>query len=538
MSGTRVQEERAAGRAKEHPAAQVIPPVDDLVIVLDFGAQYSQLIARRIRELRVYSLILPFDTKLTELLALKPKGIILSGGPASVYDEGAPRCDPELFSTAVPTLGICYGMQLMAHVLGGDTGPAVRKEFGRTRLFVDEPDRGEGLFHGLEPRLICWMSHGDTVRRLPPGFEALAHSDHTPYAAVADRSRRLFGLQFHPEVSHTPWGTEVLRNFVYNVCGCTPSWTMASFVEQAVGEIAAQVDGGRAICALSGGVDSAAAAALVFRAIGDRLTCVFVDHGLLRLAEADRVVGVFRDHFGVPLVHVDARRRFLDRLRAVTDPERKRILIGQEFITVFAEEAERLGRPEFLVQGTLYPDVIESGTRTAARIKTHHNVGGLPEVMPFRLIEPFRTLFKDEVRVVARTLGLPDEMVGRHPFPGPGLAIRIIGEVTEERLSLLRYADAIVTEEVRRAGLSRDIWQAFAVLLPVHTVGVAGDARTYGHVVAVRAVTSEDGMTADWARLPPELLETISNRITGEVRGVSRVVYDISSKPPATIEWE
>ncbi len=538
MSGTQVQQEWAAGRAKEHPAAQAIPPVDDLVIVLDFGAQYSQLIARRIRELRVYSLILPFDTQLTGLLALKPKGIILSGGPASVYDEGAPRCDPELFSTAIPTLGICYGMQLMAHALGGDTGPAVRKEFGRTRLFVDEPDRGEGLFHGLEPRLICWMSHGDTVLRLPPGFEALAHSDHTPYAAVADRSRRLFGLQFHPEVSHTPWGTEVLRNFVYNVCGCTPSWTMASFVEQAVGEIAAQVDGGRAICALSGGVDSAAAAALVFRAIGDRLTCVFVDHGLLRLAEADRVVGVFRDHFGVPLVHVDARRRFLDRLQGVTDPERKRILIGQEFITVFAEEAERLGRPEFLVQGTLYPDVIESGTRTAARIKTHHNVGGLPEVMPFRLIEPFRTLFKDEVRVVARTLGLPDEMVGRHPFPGPGLAIRVIGEVTEERLSLLRYADAIVTEEIRRAGLSRDIWQAFAVLLPVHTVGVAGDARTYGHVVAVRAVTSEDGMTADWARLPPELLETISNRITGEVRGVRRVVYDISSKPPATIEWE
>ncbi|HLJ59298.1 MAG TPA: glutamine-hydrolyzing GMP synthase [bacterium] len=538
MPGTQVTRARTGGHPREHDVAHAIPPVDDLVIVLDFGAQYSQLIARRIRELRVYSLILPFDTSLAELLALEPKGIILSGGPASVYDAGAPRCDPALFSAGVPTLGICYGMQLMAHALGGETGPAARKEFGRTRLFVDEPDHGAGLFRGLEPRLICWMSHGDTVRRLPQGFETLAHSDHTPYAAVADRDRRLFGLQFHPEVSHTPWGTEVLRNFVYNVCGCAPSWTMASFVEQAAGEIGAQVNGGRAICALSGGVDSAAAAALVFRAIGDRLTCVFVDHGLLRLGEAERVVEVFRDHFGVSLVHVDARRRFLDRLRGITDPERKRVLIGQEFITVFAEEAERLGRPEFLVQGTLYPDVIESGTRTAARIKTHHNVGGLPEVMPFRLIEPFRTLFKDEVRVVARTLSLPDEMVARHPFPGPGLAIRVIGEVTEERLAILRDADAIVTGEIRRAGFSRDVWQAFAVLLPVHTVGVAGDARTYGHVVAVRAVTSEDGMTADWARLPADLLETISNRITGEVKGVSRVVYDISSKPPATIEWE
>ena len=538
MSRTQVQAARPDAVARERAEAQAIPPVDDLVVVLDFGAQYSQLIARRIRELRVYSLILPFDTPLAELLALKPKGIILSGGPASVYDAGAPRCDPALFEAGVPTLGICYGMQLMAHTLGGETGPATRKEFGRTRLFVDEPDRGGGLFRGLEPRLICWMSHGDTVHRLPEGFETLAHSDHSPYAAVGDRRRALFGLQFHPEVSHTPWGTEVLRNFVYNVCGCAPSWTMTSFVEQATGDIRARVDSGRAICALSGGVDSAAAAALVFRAIGDRLTCVFVDHGLLRLGEAQRVVEVFRDHFGVSLIHVDARRRFLERLRGVTDPERKRVLIGQEFISVFAEEAERLGRPEFLVQGTLYPDVIESGTRTAARIKTHHNVGGLPEVMPFRLIEPFRTLFKDEVRVVARTLGLPDEMVGRHPFPGPGLAIRVIGEVTEDRLEILRDADAIVTGEIRRAGLGRDVWQVFAVLLPVHTVGVAGDARTYGHVVAVRAVTSEDGMTADWARLPAELLETISNRITGEVTGVSRVVYDISSKPPATIEWE
>ena len=538
MARTQVRAERPDPAPRGRGEAPAVPPVDDLVVVLDFGAQYSQLIARRIRELRVYSLILPFDTPLADLLALRPNGIILSGGPASVYDAGAPRCDPALFEAGVPTLGICYGMQLMAHALGGETGPATRKEFGRTRLFVDEPDRSEGLFRGLEPRLICWMSHGDTVHRLPPGFETLAHSDHSPHAAVADRRRGLFGLQFHPEVSHTPWGAEVLRNFVYHVCGCAPSWTMTSFVEQATGDIRARVASGRAICALSGGVDSAAAAALVFRAIGDRLTCVFVDHGLLRQGEAQRVVEVFRDHFGVSLVHVDARRRFLERLRGVIDPERKRVLIGQEFIGVFAEEAERLGLPEFLVQGTLYPDVIESGTRTAARIKTHHNVGGLPEVMPFRLIEPFRTLFKDEVRVVARTLGLPDEMVGRHPFPGPGLAIRVVGEVTEDRLEILRDADAIVTAEVRRAGLGRDVWQAFAVLLPIHTVGVAGDARTYGHVVAVRAVTSEDGMTADWARLPAELLETISNRITGEVKGVSRVVYDISSKPPATIEWE
>ncbi len=538
MATTTAIQGRPTGFPHESGATETVPPVQDLVVVLDFGAQYSQLIARRVRELHVYSLILPFDTPLSELLALRPKGIILSGGPASVYVPGAPRCEPPLFTAGIPTLGICYGMQLMAHVLGGQTGPAVRKEYGRTRLFVDEPDRDEGLFRGLEPRLISWMSHGDTVHRLPPGFETLAHSDHTPHAAIADRARRLYGLQFHPEVSHTPWGTDVLRNFLYNVCGCAPSWTMTSFVERAAQEIRVQVGTGRAICALSGGVDSSAAAALVFRAIGDRLTCVFVDHGLLRRGEAERVVEVFRDHFGMPLVHVNARQRFLDRLRGVTDPEQKRILIGREFIPVFAEEAARLGRPEFLVQGTLYPDVIESGTRTAARIKTHHNVGGLPEVMPFRLIEPFRTLFKDEVRVVARTLGLPEEMVGRHPFPGPGLAIRVLGEVTEERLAILREADAIVTEEIRRGGLTREVWQAFAVLLPVHTVGVAGDARTYGHVVAVRAVTSEDGMTADWARLPADLLETISNRITGEVRGVSRVVYDISSKPPATIEWE
>jgi GMP synthase (glutamine-hydrolysing) len=538
MSRTLAEGPRPSGLLRETLGGDVPRSVDELIVVLDFGAQYSQLIARRVRELRVYSLILPFDTPLAELLALRPKGIILSGGPASVYDQGAPRCDPRLFAAGVPTLGICYGMQLMAHDLGGRTGPSARREYGRTRLFVDEAEGVAGLFGGLERRLLCWMSHGDSVLHLPPGFETLAHSDHSAHAAVADPARRLYGLQFHPEVSHTPWGTDVLRNFLYHVCGCAGSWSMTSFVEQAVGEIRTQIGDGRAICALSGGVDSAAAAGLAFRAIGDRLTCVFVDHGLLRRGEAEQVGAVFRDHFGATLVHVDARRRFLTRLRDVVDPEQKRNLIGNEFITVFAEEAARLGRPDVLVQGTLYPDVIESGTRTAARIKTHHNVGGLPAVMPFRLVEPLRTLFKDEVRLVARQLGLPEEMVWRHPFPGPGLAIRVLGEVTEERLEILRYADAIVTEEIRRSGLGRELWQAFAVLLPVHTVGVAGDARTYGNVVAVRAVTSNDGMTADWARLPPDLLETISNRITGEVAGVGRVVYDISSKPPATIEWE
>jgi GMP synthase (glutamine-hydrolysing) len=538
MTRTLAERARSSDPAPEVTAPEIPRSVEDLIVVLDFGAQYSQLIARRARELHVYSLILPYDTRLADLLALRPKGIILSGGPASVYAPGAPRCDPALFASDVPTLGICYGMQLMAHDLGGRTGPSARKEYGRTRLFVDEAEGQGALFHGLERRLLCWMSHGDSVLQLPPGFETLAHSDHSPHAAVADRARGLYGLQFHPEVSHTPWGTEVLRNFLYQVCGCSGSWSMTSFVEQAVGEIRAQIGDARAICALSGGVDSAAAAGLALQAIGDRLTCIFVDHGLLRRGEVEQVVAVFRDHFGAPLVHVDARRRFLDRLRGVVDPEAKRNIIGNEFITVFAEEAVRLGRPGILVQGTLYPDVIESGTRTAARIKTHHNVGGLPEVMPFRLVEPLRTLFKDEVRLVARSLGLPEEMVGRHPFPGPGLAIRVLGEVTDERLATLRHADAIITEEVRRSGLGRELWQAFGVLLPVRSVGVAGDARTYGYVVAVRAVTSEDGMTADWARLPPDLLETISNRITGEVAGVSRVVYDISSKPPATIEWE
>ena len=505
------------------------------VIVLDFGAQYAQLIARRIRESRVYSIILPFDTPLAEILAHQPQGIVLSGGPASVYEPGAPRVDPALFAANIPTLGICYGMQLMAHLLGGQTAAAEQREYGRTRLFVDD---NADLFAGLEPRLICWMSHGDSVTALPEGFAPLAHSDRNPVAAIADRGRRLYGLQFHPEVSNTPWGIEVLRNFLYEVCRCEPTWTMTSFIDRSIGSIRERVGDGRALCALSGGVDSATAAALVHRAIADQLTCVFVDHGLLRAGEAEQVVGTFRGAFPVPLVHVDARDRFLTRLAGVTDPEQKRRTIGEEFVRVFEEEATRLGEIEFLVQGTLYPDVIESGTRTAARIKTHHNVGGLPERMRLRLVEPFRELFKDEVREVARQLGLPDRMVARHPFPGPGLAIRVLGEVSRERLDLLRAADAIILDELREAGLTGQIWQAFGVLLPVHTVGVMGDARTYGQVVVVRAVTSEDGMTADWARLPEEVLEIIASRVTREVPDVTRVVYDITSKPPATIEWE
>lgn len=505
------------------------------MIVLDFGAQYAQLIARRIRESRVYSLILPYDTPLAQIMAHKPQGIVLSGGPASVCEPGAPLADPALLDAGVPVLGICYGMQLMAHLLGGRTAAAEQREYGRTRLFVDD---GADLFAGLEHRLICWMSHGDSVTELPPGFTALAHTDSSPVAAMANRSRRLYGLQFHPEVSHTPWGIEVLRNFLYGVCACEPSWTIASFIDRSISMIQERVGGGRALCALSGGVDSATAAALVHRAIGDQLTCIFVDHGLLRKGEPEQVVGTFRDTFQVPLIHVDARARFLARLAGVTDPEQKRRTIGEEFVRVFEEEAQRLGAIDYLVQGTLYPDVIESGTRTAARIKTHHNVGGLPERMRLRLVEPFRDLFKDEVREVAKQLGLPDRMIVRHPFPGPGLAIRIMGEVTSERLEPLRAADAIILEELREAGLALDIWQAFGVLLPVRTVGVMGDARTYGQVIVVRAVTSEDGMTADWARLPEEVLESVASRITREVPGITRVVYDITSKPPATIEWE
>jgi len=524
---TRAAEER---NARDGPAAAV-----DTVVVVDFGAQYAQLIARRVREHHVRSLIVPYDIPLERVLALNPKGIILSGGPASVYASGAPQIDPHLFTSGIPILGICYGVQLMAHVLGGRTAPTSGREYGRTRLLVD--DRAD-LFAGLELRLLCWMSHGDAVVELPEGFVSLAHTDHTPFAALADRRRRLYGVQFHPEVTHTPWGREVLKNFLYEICACEAQWTMASFIATQTEAIRSRVGRGRVLCALSGGVDSGAAAALVHRAIGEQLTCMFVDHGFLRQGESDQVIRTFRDHFRIPLVHIDARERFQRRLEGVTDPEVKRRRIGEEFIAVFEEEAARLGRIDFLVQGTLYPDVIESGTRTAARIKTHHNVGGLPAQMRFELIEPFRELFKDEVREVARQLGLPDAMVWRHPFPGPGLAIRILGNVNADRLELLRAADAIIVDEVRGAGLAQDVWQAFGVLLPIQTVGVRGDARTYGYAIAIRAVTSEDGMTADWSRLPEDLLERLASRLTRELPRISRVVYDITSKPPATIEWE
>jgi GMP synthase (glutamine-hydrolysing) len=509
------------------------------VLVVDFGAQYAQLIARRVREAHVYSEIVPHTITAAELAVRRPAGVILSGGPKSVNVPGAPRPDPGLYRSGVPLLGICYGAQLIARQFGGEVSNTGRGEYGRTPLVVGSGGPAPSvLFSAVPPAFDVWMSHFDAIVSAPPGFRSTASTPDSPVAALEDPDRALYGVQFHPEVMHTHGGQEILKAFLYEVCGCRPAWTMTSVIESSVAAIQSQVGGERVICGLSGGVDSAVAAALVHKAVGPQLTCVFVDTGLLRAGEAEQVETTFREQFNIDLVHVKAADRFLGALEGVVDPERKRKLIGETFIRVFEEAASDLGEVRFLVQGTLYPDIIESGTKDAARIKSHHNVGGLPEEMQFELVEPLRNLFKDEVRAVGAELGLPEEIVWRQPFPGPGLAVRIVGPVTPERVALLQAADAIVTEEIRRAGLYRELWQSFVVLPVVRTVGVMGDERTYAYPVVIRAVTSDDAMTADWARLPYDVLERLSSRIINEVPGVNRVAYDITSKPPGTIEWE
>lgn len=511
---------------------------EQMVVVLDFGSQYSQLIARRVRENKVYCRILPYDILADELASLSPKAIILSGGPASVYAKDSPKCDPKVFEIGIPILGICYGMQLMAYVLGGKVEQASTREYGPARLIIDDASK---IFDGLDMELLVWMSHGDNVIELPKGFKILAHTENLQIAAIADESRSFFGLQFHPEVVHTPAGRHIIANFLFRVCNCSSTWTMSSFLEQSIADIREKVKDSNVICAVSGGVDSTVLATLLNRAIGNQLKCIFVDNGLLRKDEAKEVIQTFRNEICINIHFVDASERFLKKLEGVKDPETKRKIIGNEFIEVFQEEAKQFGNVKFLAQGTLYPDVIESGGTSrspAATIKSHHNVGGLPEKMNLSVIEPLRELFKDEVRALGRELGIPEKVIKRHPFPGPGLAVRIIDSVTKERLELLRQADAIFIEELRNSGWYDKVWQAFAVLLPVRSVGVMGDERTYDQVIALRAVTAEDAMTADWARLPYELLSKVSNRIINEVKGINRVVYDISSKPPSTIEWE
>ena len=507
----------------------------DTVLVLDFGGQYNQLIARRVRELNVFSEMVPFNISIEEIKEINPKGIIFSGGPSSVYGEEAPFCNQKIFELGIPILGICYGMQLINFVFGGVVSRADMREYGKATIKTDEKSL---LFADLPTEQQCWMSHGDYITTIPEGFTSIAQTENTPFAAFANPEKKLYGVQFHPEVKHTTEGQNILKNFLLNVCGCKADWTMGSFIEEKVARIKAVAGDSKVICGLSGGVDSSVAAVLVHKAIGDNLTCIFVDHGFMRKNEPEQVREIFAGNFGIKLDFVDARDRFMGKIHRVSDPETKRKIIGEEFIRVFEAEAEKYGDSKFLVQGTLYPDIIESGTATAAVIKSHHNVGGLPEDMKFSLIEPLRTLFKDEVRELGRELGLPEVIVNRQPFPGPGLAIRIIGDITVEKLNILREADAIILDEIQKAGLYNQIWQSFAVLPTVKSVGVMGDERTYAYPIVLRAVTSDDAMTADWARLPYELLEKISNRVVNEVNHVNRVVYDITSKPPGTIEWE
>ena len=525
----------------EQPEPQLTEPVSgqETIVILDFGSQYSMLIARRVRECHVYCEILPCDTPWEKVASLNPKGFILSGGPASVYAPGAPVAPNYVFEKGLPVLGICYGMQAIAHQLGGKVAPGEKREYGHSVVHLDVDDCP--LFEGWPPSSPVWMSHGDLVSELPPGFKALAYTENSPYAVIGN-DQCIFGLQFHPEVTHTPQGRQIIENFAYRICGCSGNWTPAQFITESIARIREQVKDGKVVCALSGGVDSAVTATLIHRAIGDNLTCFFINNGLLRSGEPERVLNTFANNLRVHVVYVDATDRFLHKLQGVVDPEQKRRIVGEEFIYLFEEEANKLGAVDFLAQGTVYPDVVESASsienKASARIKSHHNVGGLPATMRLNLVEPLRYLFKDEVREVGLALGLPEEMIWRQPFPGPGLSIRVIGEVTRERLDILRAADWIVMNEVKKAKLYGQLWQSFAVLTDVRSVGVMGDARTYGYLIAVRAVTSTDAMTADWARLPYELLDRIADRIINEVPHVNRVVYDVTSKPPATIEWE